>query len=57
MALFDVDVVEPTCSFDWGFTQAFTMMLALPPVFAVVQVIGYLFILFIYLPPYSYTVY
>ena len=41
MALFDVDVVEPTCSFDWGFTQAFRMMLALPLCFAAVQVMGY----------------
>ena len=29
VALFDIDVFEPTCSLDWGFAQIFGMMLGL----------------------------
>jgi hypothetical protein len=42
VALFDVDVVEPTCSFEWGFNQAFRYMLALPFCMAIVQACGHL---------------
>ncbi len=43
VALFDVDVVEPTCAFEWGFNEAYRMMLALPFCFAVVQAAAYVF--------------
>ena len=41
VALFDVDVVEPTCAFEWGFNEAYRMMLSLPFAFAVVQAAAY----------------
>ena len=43
MALFDVDVVEPTCALDWGFKQAFILMLLLPFVVMFVYGSAYLF--------------
>ena len=38
IALFDVDVFEPTCTMDWGFAQMLVLMLGLPVLVARVGV-------------------
>jgi len=41
VALLDVDVYEPTCAIEWGFNEAFRMMLLLPILMAGVNACGY----------------